>query len=69
MLHQHDGMGCKKNFKQYAQIFDELYIVDNIIMRGQQINVSQSLRADVIGLAYEGHHGPSKILQLLRQTC
>ena len=38
-------------------------------MRGTQIIIPDSLQAEVIGLAHEGHMGATKMLNLLRKTC
>ena len=65
-LTNHDG--CKKNLKDYVGVFDELYIVNGIILRGEQVIIPKSLQADIIELAHEGHQGIDKTLRLLRQT-
>ena len=38
-------------------------------MRGTQIIIPESLQAEVIGLAHEGHMRATKTLSHLRQTC
>ena len=37
LLKTHDKDGCKKKLKQYAGIFDELCVINGVIMRGEQI--------------------------------
>ena len=58
---------CKKHL--INSIFDELTEVDEVILRGSQIVVPESLQTDIIGLAHEGHQYAEKAPQLLRQTC
>jgi len=52
MLQTHNVTGRKK---PYAGIFEELCVVNGIIMLGEKIIIPHSLRADVCGLAHEGH--------------
>ena len=67
-IQSQDKDGCKKNLKEYSGVFDELYTINGIILRDQQIVIPKSLRADVIELAHEGHQGIDKTLKLLRQS-
>ena len=48
---------CRNSLPQYKRVFDELTVVNNIIMRDNKIVISPSLHADVTGLAHEGHPG------------
>ena len=48
---------------------NELWANDGIILRGNQIVIPSTLRADVVGLAHEGHQNADKTLSLLRQNC
>ena len=66
---KHDLYGCKKNLPEYCDIFQELTVIDNVVLKGNQIVIPTSLRADVIGLAHEGHQYSDKTLSLLRQSC
>ena len=60
---------CKKQLKEYYGVFDELSEINGLVVRGHQIVIPSTLRADVIGLSHEGHQYADKTLQLLRQTC
>ena len=60
---------CRNSLPQYKIVFDELTVVNDIIMRDNKIVIPPSLYADVIGLAHEGHAGCDKTLNLLRETC
>ena len=60
---------CRNCLPQYKRVFDELTVVNDIIMRDNKIVIPPSLYADVIGLAHEGHAGCDKTLNLLRETC
>ena len=59
---------CRNSAPQYKRVFDELTVINDIIMRDNKIVISPSLYADVIGLAHEGHPGCHKTLNLLRVT-
>ena len=67
-LESRDKSKCKKELPEYAGVFEELSNIDGIIVRGNQILIPNSLRADAIGLAHEGHQYAEKTLNLLRQT-
>ena len=60
---------CRNSLTKYKQVFDECTYINGVIMRGTQIIIPESLQAEVIGLAHEGHIGTTKTLSLLRQTC
>ena len=51
-LGSRDKSKCKKELPDYAGIFEELSIIDGIIVQGNQILIRKSLRADAIGLAH-----------------
>ena len=68
-LKAHDEKTCKEELKEYIGIFDELTVINELVIRGEQIVIPTSLQADVVGLAHEGHQCIDKTLQLLRQTC
>ena len=46
-----------------------MWTIDGIVLKGNQVVLPVSLRANAIGLAHEGHQCADKTLQLLRQTC
>ena len=50
------------------QIFDELAIVEGLVVRGEQLIIPGGLQQEVIQLAHEGHQGQDKTLQWLRQS-
>ena len=58
----------KQDLKEYHGVFGELWTNDGIILKGNQIVVPPTLRAEVIGLAHEGHQNADKTLSLLRQN-
>ena len=58
-----------KKFSPYKQIYNDLWTTNNVLMKGDQIVLPQSLQIDAISLAHEGHQFADKTLQLLRQTC
>ena len=65
---------CRPALHRYKGVFDDLTVVDQIVVREQedkepQLLVPGALQADVIHLAHEGHQGADKTLGLLRQTC
>ena len=68
-IHSRNITHCKKSLKQYAGIFDELTIINDLAVRGDKVIIPQSLRADAISLAHEGHQCADKTLKLLRQSC
>ena len=46
---------CDKNVKGYTNIFEELTMVDGLVLRGERIVVSQELRETMIAIAHKGH--------------
>ena len=54
---------CRNSLSQYQRVFDELTIVNNIIIRDNKIVMPPSLYADVIELANEDHSGYEKTLK------
>ena len=68
-LKSHSKEMCKKKAPEFAGVFEELSNFDGIIVRGSQMVIPDSLRADAIGLAHEGHQCADKTINLLRQTC
>ena len=53
----------------YRQVFTELWTIDGILMRNNQIVIPRSLRARAVETAHQGHQHTDKTLKLLRQTC
>ena len=72
LLHQcilsHDDRSVAKQLKEYHGIFHDLWSTDGVILKGCQVVIPKSLRAEVIGLAHEGHQHAEKTLSLLRQS-
>ena len=66
---KHDRGNCQKNLREYYHIFDELTVIDGLILKEHQLVIPKSLRAEVVGLAHEGHQYVDKTLNLLRQSC
>ena len=60
--------GCRKSLTRYTQIFDELTIVDGMVVRGDKLVIPEELQAIVVQLAHEGHLGFEKTLGLLRES-
>ena len=61
---------CRKALTRYTKIFNELSIIDEVIVRGEQILIPEDMQEDVIKLAHEGHTlGHEKTIRLLRESC
>ena len=60
---------CSSNLKSYKGVFDELSVIDGLILKGYQIVIPKSMHADVIALAHEAHQGIDKTIALIRETC
>ena len=67
------GLGyCRPALVEYKNVFEELYMVDGLIVRGEQkqLLIPEELRPAAVQLAHEGHLlGEDKTLGLLRETC
>ena len=63
-----DQKGCKQdpNLRPYHLLFPELSIVNDVIIRGNQIVIPAKLQQRVISLCHEGHQGIVKTKSLLR---
>ena len=73
-LHQHKEdiyrkKNCRSTLKSYKGVFDELSVIDGLILKGYQIVIPKSLQADVIALAHEAHPGIDKTIAFIRETC
>ena len=58
-----------KDLKEYKGVYSELWSTDGVLMKGNQVVIPKSIRANVISLAHEGHQGVEKTLKLMRQSC
>ena len=58
---------CRPALHQYTKVFEDLTVVDGMIIREGRLLVLESLRAVTIQIAHEGHLGQQKTLGLLRQ--
>ena len=52
--------------KAYSNVFDELAVVDGLVLRGERIVVPRELRETIVTIAHEGHQGIVRTKQLLR---
>ena len=57
---------CRPALHQYTKVFEDLTVVDGMIIREGRLLVPESLRAVTIQIAHEGHLGQQKTLGLLR---
>ena len=57
---------CQDFLKPYRGVFNEMWTIDGIALKGSQAVLPVFLRANAIGLKYEGHQCADKTL---RQTC
>ena len=60
---------CRKALTRYTQVFEELSVVEGLVVRGQQLVIPGELQPLVVQIAHEGHLGSDKTLGLLRETC
>ena len=60
---------CQDFLKPYGGVFNEMWTIDGIVLKGNQAVLPVSLRAKAIRLAHEGHKCADRTLQLLWQTC
>ena len=51
--------------KAYSNVFDELAVVDALVLRGERIVVLRELRETIVTIAHEGHQGIVHMKQLL----
>ena len=59
---------CRNSLTRYRQVFQELTIVDGMVVRGNQLVIPEELQAIVVQLAHEGHPGFERTLGLLRES-
>lgn len=46
------------DLRKYSNVFNELAVVDGLVLRGEHIVVRQTLREATVKIAHEGHQGP-----------
>ena len=63
-----DERPVANDLKDYHGVFNDLWTCDGLILKGHQIVIPPTLRAEVVGLAHEGHQHADKTLNLLRQN-
>ena len=61
-------MSVRIKESKYHLVFDELAVVEEIVLRGQRAVIPEGLRADVMAVAHEGHPGVVSMLMQLRET-
>ena len=54
------------DLRKYSNVFNELAVVDGLVLRGERIVVPQTLREAMVTIAHEGHQGIVRTMQLLR---
>ena len=59
---------CRNSLTRFTQVFDELTIIDSMVVRGDQLVIPEELQPIVVQLAHEGHSGFEKTLGLLRES-
>ena len=70
LVHDIKAGQCRKSLTRYVKVFDELSVVDGLVVRGEQLVIPAVLQPTVVQLAHEGHAlGHDKTLSLLRETC
>ena len=52
---------------KYGKIFDELTYKQGVLLQQHRMVIQESLQADVLALAHEGHPGVEQMLRHLRQ--
>ena len=63
------GKHNRCDIPDFKDVFQELWQYNGILMRGDKIVIPDSLHADAVALAHEGHQYIDKTLKLLRETC
>ena len=59
---------CRAALTRYTQVFDELMVVDGMVVRGERLVIPEELQASVVQLAHEGHPGFERTLGLMRES-
>ena len=54
------------DLRKYSNVFNELAVVDGLVLRGERIVVPQTLREAMVEIAHEGHQRIVRTKQLLR---
>ena len=61
-------MSAETRESAYKEVFEELSVVDGVVLKGDKLVVPPSLQANVIALSHEGHGlGESRTVSLLRE--
>ena len=58
----------KGEIKKYISVKDELWIKENLLLRGSRIVVPLDLRVDILAKIHSGHQGKTKCLPRARQS-
>ena len=59
---------CRAALTRYTQVFNELTVVDGMVVRGERLVIPEELQASVVQLAHEGHPGFERTLGLMRES-
>ena len=59
---------CRAALTRFTQVFEELTVVDGMVVRGEKLVIPEELQATVVQLAHEGHPGFERTLGLLRES-
>ena len=51
------------DLRKYSNVFNELAVVDGLVLRGERIVVPQTLRETIVKIAHEGHQGIVRTLR------
>ena len=57
----------REELHKYKQVFKELSVVDNMLLKGDRMVIPAKLRPDILALAHEGHPGRVSMLQQIRE--
>ena len=52
---------------EYRMVFKELTWTKGVVLKGPQLVLLKNLRAAVIAMAHETHHGEDRIIRYLRE--
>ena len=61
-----EGNSKDMDVKPYTCVFDELSVVDGLVLPGERIVVTRLLRETMVRVAHEGHQGIGRTKQLLQ---
>ena len=60
-----DGSYQDADMRKYSNVFNELAVVDRLVLRGERIVVVQTRTEAMVKIAHEGHQGIVRTKQLL----